>query len=167
MTVTDVNRDLDALTLTISAEFDADPDRVWQLWADPRQLERWWGPPTYPATFTAHDLTPGSRVEYRMTGPSGDQPRGFWDVIEAEPPRRLVLLDGFAHDDGTPNEAFPRNEVRVAIDPIHEGRTSMSIVNQFATTEAMEQLVAMGMVEGLTQAVGQIDAILTEDAVHR
>ena len=96
MTVTAVHKDPENLTLVITAEFDASPERVWELWADPRQLERWWGPPTYPATFTAHDLAPGSHVEYHMTGPTGDQPRGFWDIIEAEPPNRLVYLDGFA-----------------------------------------------------------------------
>jgi uncharacterized protein YndB with AHSA1/START domain len=166
MTVTDIRKDPQALTMTIDAEFDASPERVWQLWADPRQLERWWGPPTYPATFTRHGLETGSRVEYHMTGPEGDQPRGFWDILETDAPRRLVFRDGFANDDGTPNDALPRNEVRVAIEPIGAGRTRMSIENRFPSAEAMEQVLAMGMEEGLTQAVGQIDAILAEDAVQ-
>jgi uncharacterized protein YndB with AHSA1/START domain len=148
--------------MTITAEFEASRDRVWQLWADPRQLERWWGPPTYPATFTAHDLSPGSRVEYHMTGPEGDQPRGFWDILEVEPPRRLVYRDGFANDDGTPNDALPRNEGRVTIEEIGDGRTRMSIESVFPSREAMEQVLAMGMEEGITEAVGQIDAILAE-----
>lgn len=162
MTVTAVHKDPEALTLTVTAEFDATPERVWDLWADPRQLERWWGPPTYPATFTAHDLAPGSRVEYHMTGPGGDQPRGYWDILEAEPPRRLVFRDGFANDDGSPNDDFPRNEVQATIEPIEAGRSRMFIESRFPSTEAMQQLVAMGMVEGLTEAVGQIDAILAE-----
>ncbi len=162
MTVTSVRKDPDALTMTLIAEFDATPERVWQLWADPRQLERWWGPPTYPATFTRHDLKPGSRVEYHMTGPTGDQPHGYWDVIEADPPRRIVFQDGFAHEDGTPNDDFPRNEGRVSIEPIAAGRTRMSIESQFPSIEAMEQVLAMGMEQGLTEAVGQIDAILAE-----
>jgi uncharacterized protein YndB with AHSA1/START domain len=166
MTVTAVRKDSDALTMTITAEFDASPDRVWQLWADPRQLERWWGPPTYPATFTKHDLAPGGRVEYHMTGPKGDQPRGYWDVLEAEAPHRLVYRDGFANDDGTPNDALPLNEGRVTIEEIGGGRTRMSIESIFPSAEAMEQLLAMGMEEGLVQAVGQIDAILAEDAVR-
>lgn len=167
MTVTAVHKDPNALTMTISAEFNASPERVWQLWADPRQLERWWGPPTYPATFTSHDLSPGSRVEYHMTGPEGDQPRGYWDVLEVDPPLRLVFRDGFALDDGTPNDALPRNEGRVTIEPIGDGRTRMSIESLFPSTEAMEQVLAMGMEEGLKQAVGQIDAILGEDARSR
>jgi uncharacterized protein YndB with AHSA1/START domain len=165
MTVTAVNKDPDALTLIIDAEFEASPERVWQLWADPRQLERWWGPPTYPATFTKHDLTPGSRVEYHMTGPEGDQPKAYWDVLEVEPPHRLVFRDGFANDDGTPNDTMPRNEGRVTIEEIGDGRTRMSIESRFSSTEAMEQLIAMGMEEGLRQAVGQIDAILAEQRV--
>jgi uncharacterized protein YndB with AHSA1/START domain len=100
-----------------------------------------------------------------MTGPEGDQPRGFWDIVEAEPPHRLVFIDGFANDDGTPNDDLPRNEGRVTIEPIGAGRTRMSIESHFPNTEAMEQVLAMGMEEGLTEAVGQIDAILAEDAV--
>ena len=165
MTVTAVRKDPAALTLTITAEFDATPARVWDLWADPRQLERWWGPPHWPATFTTHDLEPGSHVTYHMTGPAGEQPHGFWDILEAEPPRRLVFINGIAHPDGTPNEEFPRDEGHVTIEPIGAGRSRMSIENRFASSEALEQMLAMGMAEGMTQAVGQIDAILAADVV--
>ena len=164
MTVTAVRKDPQALTMTIDAEFDASPERVWQLWADPRQLERWWGPPTYPATFTTHDLAPGSRVEYHMTGPEGDQPHGYWDIIEADPPRSLVFRDGFANDDGSPNTDLPQTTARVTIEEIGSGRTRMSIQSRFPSTEAMEQVLALGAEEGLKQAIGQIDAILAEDA---
>jgi uncharacterized protein YndB with AHSA1/START domain len=165
MTVTAVLKDPATLTMTLTAEFDASPERVWELWSDPRKLERWWGPPTYPATFTRHDLSPGSRVEYYMTGPEGDKPRGYWTIVSTEPPHRLVFRDGFANEDWTNNDDMPGNEVRVAIDPIGAGRSRMSIESRFPSTEAMEQLISMGMEEGLTGAVGQIDAILAEDVV--
>ena len=150
MTVTAVRKDLDALTLTLDAEFDASPERVWQLWADPRQLERWWGPPTYPATVTGHDLRTGGRVDYHMTGPEGDQPRGYWEIVEV----------------GTPNSDMPINQVGVTITELGGGRTRMSIKSVYPDTAAMEQLLAMGMEEGLREAVGQIDAILAEDTVR-
>jgi uncharacterized protein YndB with AHSA1/START domain len=167
MTVTAVRKDLQRLTLTVEAEFDASIERVWQLWADPRQLERWWGPPTYPATFTNHDLTPGGRSEYHMTGPAGEQPHGYWDVLEVEPPRRILLRDGGCAADGTPNTDMPMNTIRVEIDEIAEGGTHMSIEIVFPNTEAMEQALAMGTDEGLGQAVGQIDAILGEETIRR
>jgi uncharacterized protein YndB with AHSA1/START domain len=167
MTVTDVRKDPQARTMTLDAEFDATPERVWELWADPRQLERWWGPPGYPATFTAHDLRPGGRMEYHMTTPDGDQPRGFWEVLEAQAPTHLVVRDGFANDDGTPNTDMPLGTMRVSITVIGSGRTRMSIESEFPTDEAMEQLLAMGQEEGMKEAVGQIDAILDQDADGR
>ena len=167
MTVTAIRKDPRALTMTIDAEFEATPDRVWQLWADPRQLERWWGPPAYPATVTAHDLRPGGRVEYHMTGPEGDQPRGYWDVVEVDPPSRLVFRDGFANADGTPSDELPPNEARVTIADIGNGRAPMSIQSTFRDVAAMEQVLAMGMEDGLKQAIGQIDAILAEQPAGR
>ena len=98
-----------------------------------------------------------------MTGPDGDQPRGFWDVDEVQPPHRLAFRDGFANEDGTPNTELPTTTARVTIEDIGGGKTRMSIESEFPTVEAMEQLAAMGMEEGLTQAVGQIDAILAAD----
>jgi uncharacterized protein YndB with AHSA1/START domain len=162
MTVTAVHKDPVALTLTVTAEFNATPERVWQLWADPRQLERWWGPPSYPATFTTHDLTPGARIDYYMTGPNGEQPHGWWKVVETQPPRHLVISDGLADETGQPDPDFPIAMMRVAIDDIGSGRTRMSIRNEFPSVKAMEQMIAMGMEQGMTEAVGQIDAILAE-----
>jgi len=163
MTVTAVRKDPETLTMTLDAGFDASPERVWQLWADPRQLERWWGPPTYPATVTAHDLRSGGRVDYHMTGAEGDQPHGYWEILEADAPHRLVFRDGFADADGRPNSDMPINEVRVMITAVGGGQTRMSIESVFPDAAAMEQLLAMGMEEGLTLAVGQIDSILAED----
>jgi uncharacterized protein YndB with AHSA1/START domain len=167
MSVIAVRKDPDALTMTLDAEFEASPERVWQLWADPRQLERWWGPPTYPATVTSHDLRRGGRVEYHITGPEGDQPRGYWEILEADAPHRLVFRDGFANADGTPNTDLPLNEAQVTIAEVGDGRTRMSIQSIFPDAAAMEQVLAMGMEEGLKQAVAQIDAILAEGAVAR
>ena len=168
MTVTAVRKDPDKLTMTVDAEFEATPERVWQLWADPRQLERWWGPPTYPATFTSLDLRAGGRASYFMTGPDGKHvtPHGYWEIVSVEPPRRIEMLDGFANADGTPNQDMPGpGEMNVTIEPIGNGRTRMTIENVFPDESAMEQLLAMGQEEGMTEAVGQIDAILAEDPV--
>jgi uncharacterized protein YndB with AHSA1/START domain len=163
MTVTAVHKDPDKLTMTLDAEFDATPERVWQLWADPRKLERWWGPPNYPATFTRHELIPGSRVVYYMTTPEGDQPHGYWDIVEVDPPRRLVVVDGFANADGTPSADMPPGRMNITIDPIGDGRTRMTIESVFPDTTTMEQVLAMGQEEGLIEAVDQIEAILAED----
>ncbi len=161
MSVTSVHKDPAALTMTITAEYAAPVDRVWQLWADPRKLERWWGPPTYPATFVDHDLTPGGHVSYFMTGPEGDKPRGWWRILSVDAPNRLEFEDGFADDSGQPNPDMPTMVMRVTLDEPGAGATRMVIETTFPSKESMEQLITMGMEEGMSAAVAQIDALLS------
>ena len=160
MTVTSIDKDLEALTLTVTAEYDVDAERAWQLWADPRQLERWWGPPTYPATVEEHELKPGGKVTYFMTGPTGDTPRGYWEVLEVQEPRVLVVEDGFADDHGAPLDGMGVTTMRVDITDRPDGGVVMTLVSRFSSLESLQQMVEMGMEEGLRQAIGQIDALL-------
>lgn len=160
MSVTSVSKDLDALTMTVTAEYDVPAERAWQLWSDPRQLERWWGPPAYPATVEVHDVAAGGSVTYYMTGPDGEQFRGWWRVVEANPPRRLLVEDGFADAEGRPSEDLPTTMMEVRIDDRDGGGVLITIHSTFASLDALEQLVAMGMEDGLREAMGQIDAIL-------
>ncbi len=162
MTVTAVNKDASALTMTITSTYDAPPDRVWTLWENPRLLERWWGPPTYPATFVDHALTPGSKVSYFMTGPDGDRAHGWWEILAVDPPNRLTFQDGFADDSGQPNPDMPAMRMEVTLTPRSGGGTTMDIATTFPSADAMEQVLAMGIDEGMTEALGQTDALLAE-----
>jgi uncharacterized protein YndB with AHSA1/START domain len=162
--ITSVDKDLDAHTMTVVAEYDAPVDRVWQLYADPRQLERFWGPPTWPATVVDHDFRPGGRVTYFMTGPGDEKSSGYWDVLEIDAPRRFVVQDGFADDSGQPNPDMPTTRMELELTERAGGGTTMTIVSIFASTEAMKQMIDMGMEEGLREAMGQIDSVLAEAA---
>ncbi len=169
MTVISSEKNLEDLTLTFVAEFTADVERVWQLWADPRKLERWWGPPTWPATFEAHDFVVGGTSAYYMTGPAGEKAPGWWGFLAIEPPNshggpgsgRLEFEDGFSGPNGEPDTSMPttRTVVTVAADG---GITRMTVTASFASAEQLEQLMAMGMEEGMRLALGQIDAVLLE-----
>jgi uncharacterized protein YndB with AHSA1/START domain len=164
MTVTAVRKDPETYTMTLDAEFDASPERVWQLWADPRQLDGWWGHPSYPATFTKLDLTPGSIIEYYMTGPDGNRIPGTWRVAEAAAPNWLVLRDADVNEEGVPNDGFGLTMMRVRIEAITPGRTRMTIDTVFGSTEGMEQMVSAGFEEGMVLSVGRIDVLLADDA---
>jgi uncharacterized protein YndB with AHSA1/START domain len=160
MTVISVVKDADARTLTITARFDAPIGRVWQVWSDPRQLERWWGPPMYPATVTEHDLAPGGTVNYYMTGPEGERHGGWFRVRAVDPPHDLELDAGVADADGSPIPDTPTAVIRVALSELAGGGTQMTITTAWASDEAMEQMLATGMEAGMTAAVGQIDELL-------
>jgi len=160
MSVTGVEKDLDNLTLTLTATFDAPVEQVWDVWADPRKLERWWGPPTYPATVVDHELVSEGQVAYFMTGPEGDKHRGWWRVLSVEAPHRLEFEDGFSDDAGTPSPDMPTMTVRVTLSDLDGAGTTMTIQTTFPSVEAMQQLLEMGVEQGLTLAVGQIDGLL-------
>jgi uncharacterized protein YndB with AHSA1/START domain len=159
MPVTDVQQDLDALTLTITAEFAAPVERIWQVYADPRQLEKVWGPPTYPATVVDHDLRPGGRITYFMTGPGGDKHAGYWDVTAVEEPTSLTFADGFADLDFTPNPDLPVSTNVYTFTP-NDGGTRAVYTSTFASAEGLQQVLDMGIVEGATEAINQIDGLL-------
>jgi uncharacterized protein YndB with AHSA1/START domain len=159
MPVTEILKDPEALTMTVVAQFAAPVARVWAAYADPRQLERFWGPPGWPATFVRHDFAVGGRSEYHMTGPDGAQSRGFFEYLEVEAPRVFEVLDGFLGPDGKQAEGMPTMRMRFTFEP-HEGGTRMVTVTTFPSVEALEQLNAMGMEEGMRAAMGQIDAVL-------
>ncbi len=159
MTVISVDEDRDQLTLTLIADFQAPIAQVWRLWADPRRLERWWGPPGYPATVVAHDLTPGGAISYYMTGPNGQTHHGWWRVTAVEAPRFLEFTEGFADQSGEPIPDAPSTTMLVRLFE-HDGGTRMELRSAFHSPEGMERLLTMGMAEGLREAVGQMDSLL-------
>ena len=160
MTVISVAKDAVARTLTITAQFDAPIARVWQVWSDPRKLERWWGPPGYPATVTEHDLAPGGTVAYAMTGPDGERHRGVWRVRAVDPPHELEVEDAVADADGTPSTDKPSAVMRIALTELPGGGTQMVLTVAWAGDEGMEWMLATGTDAGMTAAVGQIDELL-------
>ncbi len=161
MPITSVSSDPAKLTLTVVADYPVSVERLWEAYADPRQLERFWGPETWPATFTRHDMAVGGYSHYYMTGPDGTTSRGWWKYLAVEPGRRLELEDGFADEQGKPNEQMPTMRMVFAFAATASGSRFESVTT-FPSMEAMEQLVTMGMEDGMRSAMGQIDAVLAD-----
>jgi uncharacterized protein YndB with AHSA1/START domain len=159
MSITSVETDYDNLTVRLIADFDAPIDQVWELWSDPRKVERWWGPPTYPATVEKHDLSPGGEVTYQMTGPEGDMHHGVWRVTAVGSPTSLEFTDSFADEDWTPIADMPVNTVSVRLSE-RDGGTRMEMHSTFESREDLEKWLSTGTLEGQQQAVAQMDVLL-------
>ncbi len=159
MTVISTISDPESLTLTLIAEFDATPEQVWGVWKDPEKLQQWWGPPFWPATFTRHDFVVGGESRYHMTGPDGETSRGYWQMRAIERPSRIDFANGLAGPDGEPAPETPPMSGSVTFESIGN-RTKMTVVSRFVDLEQMELMLGMGMSEGMTQAIGQIDALV-------
>ncbi len=159
MTVISSNPDRETLTMTIVCEFDAGLERIWKLWEDPRQLEKWWGPPTWPATFERHDFEVGGESSYYMTGPEGERAGGWWRMTAIEEPSRLEFEDGFSDENGQPSAEMPTMRMTATFDEA-DGKTRMTVITRFAALDHLEQVLEMGMEEGMKSALSQIDALL-------
>lgn len=161
MPITTVSSDPQALTLTVVADYPVSVARLWEAYADPRQLERFWGPEQWPATFTRHDMAVGGQSHYYMTGPDGQQSRGWFHFLKVEPQRLIEVEDGFALEDGSRNPAMPTMRMRFNFEATATGSRFVSVTT-FPSLESMEALVQMGMMEGMKSAMGQIDAVLAD-----
>lgn len=161
MPVIDIDTDAENLTMTVTAEFAASIERVWKAYSDPRQLERFWGPPGYPATFHTWDHTVGGRADYAMTGPHGDTSRAYWEFLEIQEPTRFSVLDGFSDAEGNPDSNMPAMRMEFVFEPAGDS-TRMTTTSHFDSLEGLEQVVAMGVVEGTRMAMSQIDAVLRD-----
>lgn len=161
MPITSVTSDPTRLTLTAIGDFPVPVNRLWQAWTDPRQLEQFWGPSAWPATFTRHEVRVGGRSEYAMTGPNGEVSRGFWTFLSVEPADHFEVRDGFLTDDGRENTELPGTHMRITFESTPTGSRFVA-VSTFGSLEAMETLVAMGMVEGLRCALSQLDDLLAD-----
>jgi uncharacterized protein YndB with AHSA1/START domain len=161
MPITEISKDLDSLTMTVVAEFPVPVERLWDAYADPRQLERFWGPPTWPATFHRHDMAVGGRSAYTMHGPQGEASSGFWEFLAVDPGRSFEVRDGFAGADGAENPELPDMRMTFVFEPTPTG-SRMTNTTYFASLQALEQLLEMGMEQGTTEAMGQIDAVVAD-----
>ncbi|MGH3653873.1 SRPBCC family protein [Glutamicibacter sp.] len=161
MPVTSIVKDPEALSLTVHAEFPVKVARLWDAYLDARQLEKFWGPAEYPATFTRHDAAAGGRSNYHMTSPEGEEFHGYWEWNEVVEHKFFEVTDGFAHPDGTPNTDLPVNRMVFSFDPTPEG-TKLTITAAFDSAEDMEQVVAMGMIDGTRSAMSQIEQVLID-----
>lgn len=156
MPLTSVTKDAETLTLTIVGDFPVSQQRLWDAFADPRQLERFWGPSFAPSTFTHHDMRVGGRAEYFLTLPEGERWNGSWTFTAVNP------IDSFEANDGEDNpedESMPAGMTFTFATT--EAGSRLTIVTRFSSVEAMEQTIP-GMEAGLRAAMPQLDALLAE-----
>jgi uncharacterized protein YndB with AHSA1/START domain len=156
MPLTSVTKDAAKLSITVVGDYADPQQRLWDAFADPRQLERFWGPPFAPATFTRHDFRVGGRAEYFLTLPKGEKWSGSWKFTAVNPIDSFEARDG---DDNAGDENMPAS-MRFTFETTPKG-SRLTIVTWFASIEAMEQTVP-GMEEGLRAAMPQLDVLLAE-----
>lgn len=159
MPVTSFTKNVESRTMTITAQFAAPVERVWALYADARQLEQVWGPPDFPATFVDHALTVGTRSTYYMTGPDGQKYGGWWRITAVDEPHSITFDDGFADADLNDAANSPVSHNVYTFEPDGEG-TRVTYVSAYDSAEDLQKILDMGVEEGTTSSINQIDDFL-------
>ncbi|MEO5533868.1 MAG: SRPBCC family protein [Pseudolysinimonas sp.] len=161
MPVTSVSTDAEALTLTLVAEFPVPVERLWEAFAEPRKLERFWGPPGYPSTFGEYDFRAGGAAHYRMTSPEGEAFYGLWKFGAIDAPHAIDLVDWFADANGVAVPGMPASRMALRFETTADG-CRLTTVTNFDTAADLEKVVAMGVIEGSTQSMAQLDTVLAD-----
>ena len=162
MPVTDITKDVERRTFAITAEFAAPVERVWALYADPRQLEKVWGPPEYPATFVDHDLRPGGRMTYYMTSPEGEKFAGTGTSSRSTSRAPSPSTTASPTPTSTPTPTC-RSRATTTRSARTDGGTRAVFTSTFDSAEDLQKVLDMGIEEGATSAINQIDGFLANN----
>ena len=147
---TNVATDAAARTITVSRTFAAPRERVFRAFTDPADLAHWWGPEGWQTETLAHELVPGGVWRYVLRGPEGMESWCKATYREVAPPERIVYRDEFLDKEGNTVAGLPTMVITVEFTE-HDGKTAVTSATRFASEEDLQQVVAMGVAEGITQ----------------
>ena len=155
MPVTSVMKDVEALTLTVVADFDAPVRRLWDAYLDPRQIERFWSPPSLPTVFVRHDGYVGGRSEWVVSTPDGNEVKLSWIWGAIDELKSFEALDG----DGPPIHGPVR--MVFTFEETSAG-SRVSTTSYFDTTDGWHEAIDMDMDQHMSEAMSQMDAVLAD-----
>jgi len=157
--LTDFTVDEATNSLIVNREFAANQLQVWDAWTKPRILDQWWAPLPYKAKTKSQVFEPNGHWHYAMEGPNNDMHWGMMQYKEISKPDFFSANDVFCDENGATNSNLPSTDFEISFS--EEGDTTMvNMVSVYATKEALDEILAMGMKEGLSMALAQLDGIL-------
>jgi uncharacterized protein YndB with AHSA1/START domain len=162
-----VIKDLENKHLIIEFIIPASQEEAWKAYSDQAWFKKWWGPEGWETTTKEFDFTPGGKVHYGMKCVDEAQTEWFgqtsWGIMQIEEiatPGSFTYRDYFADEAGNVNSEMPALLVKNEF--IAQGDTTKVVSTTYAdTTEQLEQLLEMGMVEGFSSQLTKLDALFS------
>jgi uncharacterized protein YndB with AHSA1/START domain len=113
----------------------ASPEGLFELWTEPGELVKWWGPDGYDIPEHALDVRPGGRWRTTMRSPEGTRHTvsGVYRTIER--PRRVVFTWAWDQDDGSRGH---ETEVTVTFEPAPGGTRLVLRQQMFQDADARD-----------------------------
>ena len=91
MTTAENSGDADGATFRSHRLLPYPPHSVFEAFARPEVLARWWGPAGFTNSFEVFEFTPGGRWKYVMHGPNGANYPNESVFLELQAPSRVVI----------------------------------------------------------------------------
>ena len=146
-------------TITIKREFAAKRKLVWDCYTKSELLDRWFAPKPLTTKTKFMDFKEGGHWHYAMVEPNGQEYWGRMDYQTIQAIDSYTSLDGFCDDTGALNPAFPRSQWNVNFSDL-AGHTVVETLVSYASPEALQQVIQMGLKEGLTSTMERLDELL-------
>lgn len=166
MEKTKVTKDLENKTLIIERSFTTTPEKLWSFYSTKELFEKWWGPEGWETTTKEFNFKPGGRIHYSMKCVDKNQGEWFgqesWGLMEIQTvsaPTSFSVKDYFSDAEGSVNTEMPAQKFTVEL--VAEGDQTRLITRSITdSAEQLEQLVAMGMVQGFNSQMNKLEKLL-------
>lgn len=144
--------------LTVNREFAAKRQLVWDCYTKSELLDQWFAPKPLTTRTASMDFREGGHWHYAMIHDSQE----FWarmDYQTITPIDNYTGLDGFCDASGALNPSLPRAHWDVTFSD-RGARTLVETVVSYGSADALQQVLDMGMKEGLTSTLQRLDELL-------
>ena len=166
MDKTNVTKDFDNATLVVERTFNVPRQRLWDAYANADQFAQWWGPEGWETTVKEFDFVPGGKNHYCMKCVDKNQGEWFgqesWGMMQFEnvdEPSQFTYKDYFSDAEGTLKNDMP--VMTITMEFVEDGdKTVLVSRGVVESKEQLEQLVSMGMVEGLTSTMDKLETFV-------
>ena len=128
--------------------FDAPRERVFAAFSQSEHLKQWWGPKRWTLPVSKMDFRAGGSWHYCMKGPEGEESWGKALYHEVVAPERIVYTDYFSDADGNVVAGLPPAKI------------TLTVTGVYTTAAELEQVLAMGMVEGFSETWDRLEEYL-------
>lgn len=151
--------DMQTNQITIRREFNAPKALVWDCYTKAELLDQWFAPEPFVAKTKSMDFREGGHWHFAMVDPDGNEHWVRFDYEKIDPKDRYRAQDAFSDAEGSVNRDLPVSTWDVTFED-KTPRTLVQITATYQTSEALQQVVDMGMKEGLEATLSALDKLL-------
>ncbi|OSZ82682.1 ATPase [Chitinophagaceae bacterium IBVUCB1] len=146
-------------TLTVVREFAAGRQLVWDCHTKSELLEQWFAPKPFTAKTKSMNFDNGGHWHYAMVDQDGTEYWGYTSYNNVKPIDYYETSDAFSNEAGEINKELPAAIWEVSFTDKGENTLVTTIV-KYNSLADLEKILEMGMKEGLTATLQQLDELI-------